>query len=135
MPGLVFQANAIKVVNNGGGYPTKTIMQEIEVGPLKTKKKIRRRMISAKKVKGSDYIVFNCPRCGKRNKSCIYNAKGQTEDGRLSFKCNGCYSEVEVQRPMSQISRPENTIEKPTVLNPAGLRPGTILGPDGKPVR
>jgi transcription elongation factor Elf1 len=135
MPGLVFQTTAVKVINNGGGYPTKTITQEIEIGPLKEKKKIRRRMISAKRVKGSDYIVFNCPRCNKRNKKCVYDAKGQTEDGRLSFKCHSCYSEVEVQRPMSQISQPiPEPIHSPFV-NKAGLKPGTILGPDGRPAR
>jgi len=79
--------------------------------------------------KGTDYVVFKCPapRCGKRNKRPVYEAKAQTKDGRLSFKCNGCYREIEVQRPIQNIQIPEPMIE-------GQIRPGTLFDPNGRPI-
>lgn len=131
MPGLIFQTNAEKIVNKGGGYPTKTFRQEIILNDvLKTKKTILRHVISTKRNPGSDYVVFTCPApdCGQRNRRSVYEAKGQTKDGRLSFKCHKCYREIEVQRPMSLVTE---TIKIP---QPQEIRPGTLLGPNGLPI-
>ena len=132
MPGIIFQTNAVKVVNKGGGYPTKTFKEEISLGPLDPKKVIHRHMISTKKEKGTEYVVFHCPApdCHKRNRRSVYEAKAQTQDGRLSFKCNKCYREIEVQRPMSQIEKP---VPVP-IPDARGFRPGTLLGPNGRPI-
>jgi hypothetical protein len=132
MTGIVFQTNAEKIVNRGGGYPTKTVRTEISgVQSLVSRRKfIKQRMISTVKAKGSDYVVFTCPApdCKRRNKKSVYEAKAQTKDGRLSFKCIGCYREIEVQRPIAHI-------ESPTpVTSPEGFRPGTLFGPNGRPI-
>lgn len=134
MPGIILQTNAIEVVNKGGGFPTKTFYEEIETGFLRGKKKIARHMESAKKLPGTDYIVFKCPApdCGQRNKQSAYRTKGQTKDGRLSFICNKCRREIEVQRPMGQVLKiavpPRTEAQRP-------VAPGVILGANGLPMR
>ena len=141
MSGLVFQTHALEVKNMGGGFPTKTFIREVEVEsgdalvPKTEKKKVRQRMISTKRVPGSDYVIFNCPvpKCGKRNKKSVYEAKGRTQDGRLVFKCHSCRNEIEVQRPFSHI--PDEKKTSVVIPNSQGMMPGTILGADGKPLR
>jgi hypothetical protein len=131
MNGIVLQTNAVKVVNREGGYPTKTFREEIKTTvPMPKPITIKKRMISTVKAKGTDYVIFVCPApsCGKRNKRSVYEAKAQTQDGRLSFKCNGCYREIEVQRPMQDIHIPE------PMIHDRGIRPGTLFGPNGKPI-
>jgi len=52
--------------------------------------------------KASDYVVFHCPWCEKRNKQSIHAAKGW--DGNresYSYGCNGCGRAVEVLRPLA----------------------------------
>jgi hypothetical protein len=125
MPVIVLQTNAIKVVNREGGYPTKTFREESVGGrPLK------RRMVSTIRAKGTDYVVFVCPApsCGKRNKRSVYEAKGQTDDGRLSFKCNGygCGREIEVQRPIQDIHIPQPMIQG------SEIKPGILYGANGR---
>ena len=131
MPVIIFQTNALKIDNMGGGYPTKELKDEVFISALEPKKIIRRRVIATKRQPGSDYVVFNCqgPDCGKRNRQSVYAAKGQTKDGRLSFKCNGCRREHEVQRPIANEKDTMITIPKPE-----RLMPGTLLGPDGRPI-
>jgi hypothetical protein len=133
MTGIVLQTNAVKVENHGGGYPTKMIHEEIDAG-MGIKKKITRRMISTKKIQGTDYVVFICPApdCGKRNRKSVYEAKASTGDGRLSFKCHACRREVEVQKPMGQMLTVKQEEKPPTAPQ---FKPGTILGPDGLPAR
>ena len=132
MTGIILQTNAVKIDNRGGGFPTKMLRQEIDLpGPLPRKKTITRRMVSAKRLPGSDYVVFNCPApgCGKRNRRSIYEAKGQTKDNRLSFKCNKCYREVEVQKPLGHI------LSSGVSTAAASQSSGLILDPAGRPVR
>jgi hypothetical protein len=132
MPGIVFQANAEKIVNRPGGYPTTTVRKELDgIQSLVSRKKvIKHRMVSIVRAKGSDYVVFTCPApdCKRRNKKSVYEAKAQTGDGRLSFKCVGCYREIEVQRPIANIESPS------PVTSPEGFRPGTLFGPNGRPI-
>jgi len=97
MPGVILQATALKVVNKGGGYVTKTVVEETE-DKLGRKSRSHKHLRSRERAKGSDYIVFNCPGCGTRNKRSIYDVKGRAGDS-LSFTCHGCYKEIEVARP------------------------------------
>ena len=54
-----------------------------------------------KKVEGSDYVVFNCPACGQRNKKCISQAREmRKEDLALFLKCNHCVRVIEVTPPL-----------------------------------
>jgi hypothetical protein len=136
MPGIILQTNAVDVVNKGGGFPTKTFRKEIFVGPLKRKRVVSQKMVSTKKMPGTDYVVFNCPApgCGQRNKKSVYEAKAQTADGRLSFKCSHCYREIEVQRPMSQLlSEKDKPQTSSRIVNPGNS--GLLVGSDGKPIR
>lgn len=87
MSGLVVQAVAIKLVNKRGGY------------------------YKGKHVTGSDYAVFECPRCGHRNNACVYSAESTaTPEGRIPFKCHMCRVTVEVAAPFSKqlIVKPED---------------------------
>ena len=133
MPGIVLQTNAVKVVNKGGGFPTKMFREEVQTG-INRKHTFTRRMVSTIKNPGTDYVVFVCPApdCGSRNRKSVYEAKGQTKDGRLSFKCHKCYREVEVQKPMDHILSAQRTLE--AVKKSPTFRPGTILSPDGRPI-
>lgn len=136
MPGIILQTNAVKIVNRGGGFPTKMFREEIEFGILRIKKKITRRMVSTKHLPGTDYVVFVCPApdCGNRNRRSVYEAKAQTKDGRLSFKCNRCYREIEVQRPMSNILSAKPQPQAAPAAGPP-VRPGVILGLNGLPMK
>jgi hypothetical protein len=119
MAGIILQTHAVAIDNHGGGIPTKTIRQEFS-NRFGLKKVFKQRMVSKTKAPGSDYVIFNCSRCGARNRQCVYQAKGQVGES-LSFKCNRCLVEVEVSKPIDL----SNVIQKPEP--PKGL-----YGPNGK---
>lgn len=115
MSGVILRGKALKIVNKGGGRKCTT--EKLGGG--------RRRIKLGDKQKGTDYIVFNCPGCGKRNKQSAYQCKGRAGNS-LSFKCNGCLREIEVEAP----------IPVPALIIGANA-PGVgsaLLGPDGRPL-
>lgn len=112
MSDLVFQTKAVKVVNKGGGHITKTIKEERKT-PTGRILSRHRHIESIDRIAGSDYVVFNCKRCGARNKRCVYEVKASTADGALSFKCNRCRTENEVSRPHPGIIVPGQIEKKP----------------------
>lgn len=79
MSGLVLQTQAVKVLTQQGFVHPKT----------------------KKRVRGSDYVVFNCPGCGRRNKQCVHQVLYAMSSGELVFRCNqfGCGREIEVRKP------------------------------------
>ena len=50
--------------------------------------------------KHSDYVVFCCPLCGKRNKQCVIEARYRTAEMAYGYTCNKCCAQVEVKRPL-----------------------------------
>lgn len=50
----------------------------------------------------SDYTVFQCPGCSRRNKQSLYEARYKTPEMRIGFKCKGCGAIVEVILALSQ---------------------------------
>lgn len=84
MSGIITQTRALKIRNYGGGVKT-------------------RKDYLPQKQKGSDYVIFNCPACGQRNKKCIYEYRYSTADGKVSFRCSHCYREVEVSKPAGNL--------------------------------
>jgi predicted RNA-binding Zn-ribbon protein involved in translation (DUF1610 family) len=115
MTGIILQGKAIKVVNKGGGRKCKTI--NLGGG--------RRQMLIGNKEKGTDYVVFECPGCGQRNKRSAYQVKGSSGT-HLSFKCHRCYREIEVAPPT----------DSKIILDPRFVpRTGSgIVGLDGRPL-
>lgn len=109
MSTLRVRAFAEKVVNKGGGIKgiNKVVVKEMEI---KTKDKdgkdvsfnqpYTERVHEDVKTTGSDYVVFICPKCGKRNKRCAYDAKTEDKGKYLLFRCNSCLIDVEVSRPV-----------------------------------
>jgi len=120
--GITVLTHALKVVRKPGGFPTKTVKEVISI-PGARKIFSRTRMRAKERQPGSDYTIFNCPLCNKRNSACVYAAKEKSQDGRLVFRCNGCYSDVAVQRPIGDIKQDSEA------------RPPVLLGPDGKQIR
>lgn len=104
MTQLVFQTQAIKIRKKPGFISPQT----------------------GKRVPGSDYAVFKCPGCLKRNNQCVVNALYQMDDGVLVFRCNqGCGREIEVSKPQGEapkrtlIATPEEfEREKKRTLSP-----------------
>lgn len=99
MSELVVQTRAIEVKRAPGGRKTKLI--EKTVGKLGIMRKYETR-----KVSGSDYVIFNCPKCGQRNKSVVYEAldsfkEDEKSEAILTFVCKGrgCFQAVEVLPP------------------------------------
>jgi DNA-directed RNA polymerase subunit M/transcription elongation factor TFIIS len=124
MPGIVVRGKALKIVNKGGGRVTKTVVNKV-VNPVTNKEeRSHQHMVSRERVPGSDYVVFNCPSCGQRNKRCLYEMKGRAGMS-LSFKCHRCYNEVEVAPP----DKP-NTIIMGTA-DPM-IQRSPLVGPDGR---
>ncbi len=115
MSGIVLRGKALKVVNKGGGRKCRT---EKMGGGIE-------RSFTGKLEKGTDYIVFNCPGCGQRNKRSAYEAKGASGES-ISFKCHGCYREIEVAKPQST----------PIILDPnsPAISKSGLVGPDGRPI-
>ena len=97
MPGIILQGTALKVVNKGGGFPTKTVV-DITKDELGAEHRSHRHLQSRNRIKGSDYVIFMCPGCGKRNKQSVYQMKGRAGQS-LSFKCNKCCREIELTPP------------------------------------
>jgi hypothetical protein len=89
MTGIILQTRAIKIENRGPCLVSK----EINLGNGWHKN------LPPEKHTGTDYIVFNCPKCGRRNKQSMYDSKGAAGDS-VSFKCKMCRIEVEVARPV-----------------------------------
>jgi hypothetical protein len=104
MSELVLSARAIEIQNNGGGKFSKIVREysKDEFG----RKRYRLRQDTLKST-GSDYVVFECPRCGKRNNQSMYQAVGPVGDTVL-FRCNatGCRQKVEVAKPRPPIIIP-----------------------------
>lgn len=115
MSGVILQGQALKIVNKGGGRKCRT---ENLGGGL-------RRMLIGDRQKGTDYIVFNCPGCGKRNKQSAYQVRGRAGSS-LSLRCSGCYREIELAPPKAV-----NTL---IVSAAAPGIPSALLGPTGQPV-
>jgi len=118
MPGIILSTQCEKVVNKGGGRPTKTVAETIR-DAFGREHHSHKHLQSRKCVSGTDYVVFKCPGCGSRNRQSAYRVKGSVGK-TLSFKCNRCYREIEVARPTSQVP---NIIVAPTVQQgpPIGL--------------
>jgi predicted RNA-binding Zn-ribbon protein involved in translation (DUF1610 family) len=134
MPELHVQTNALKIVNKGGGYKGKSKYEihEEEITlpgsdgkPIKRMEKVLERKRYEEKTTGSDYIVFNCPNCGARNKRCAYDAKVQDKGSVLEFRCHKCRYLVDVKRPINII-----TTDEAIIYNPTGL-----VGLDGKEIK
>ena len=89
MTQLVFQTQAIKITTKRGFISPET----------------------GKRVKGSDYVVFKCPGCHRRNNQCVVNCLYQMDDGMLVFRCNqGCGREIEVSKPQAKDQVPERIL-------------------------
>ncbi len=87
MTQLVFQTQAIKITTKRGFISPQT----------------------GERVPGSDYAIFKCPGCLKRNNQCVVNCLYQMDDGVLVFRCNqGCGREIEVSKP--QAKAPEQAL-------------------------
>jgi hypothetical protein len=116
MPGIIVQSRAIKIVNRGGGRKCKTV--RLGNG--------RHTTYVSDKQPGTDYIVWNCRACGKRNKRSAYDIRGASGEA-VAIKCNGCLIENEVFKPTST----------PIILDPNSPAqvPSGLVGPDGKPLR
>jgi DNA-directed RNA polymerase subunit M/transcription elongation factor TFIIS len=129
---IIMKAVAIKIVNRGGGTmfrlvkdkvksvepsddATKQVDAEIEQAEAqirqvqldsgKTAPSERMLHTYAKTDTGSDYVIFRCPSCGRRNNQCAYdmlNYKPANEDV-IPFKCKVCRRTVEVSRPPAEI--------------------------------
>ena len=125
MPGIILSTQCERLVNKGGGYPTKTVTEEVK-DPFGRKHKYHKHYEARKKLPGTDYVIFNCPGCGKRNKRSAYEVKGSVGN-MLSFKCNGCRREIEVARTTAPVP---NIIVAPTA--PAPLT--GILDARGRPI-
>jgi predicted RNA-binding Zn-ribbon protein involved in translation (DUF1610 family) len=114
MTGIILQGKSLKIVNKGGGRKCTT--ENLGGG--------RRRTQYGPKTKGTDYVVFDCPGCGKRNKQSAYKCKGRAGNS-LSFKCNKCYREIEVAAPIES----KIILDANSPAQKAGL-----VGPDGRPI-
>lgn len=115
MSGVILQGKSLKVVNKGGGHKTKT--EKIGRGRYTT--------TVGEKQKGTDYIIFICPGCDRRNRQSAYAAKGASGES-ISFKCWWCRREIEIAKPT----------HTKIILDPNSPAKGIgLVGPDGKPVR
>ena len=104
MSELVLQTRALEIENKGGGKFRKIVREEVK-DPFG--RKGYRMRENTYKAAGSDYAVWNCPRCGKRNRQSMYQACGPVGDTVL-FRCNstGCRQQCEVARPRPAIIVP-----------------------------
>jgi hypothetical protein len=115
MPGIIVLTKAIKVVNKGGGRKCRTV----KLGGGKCTEYL------SDKQPGTDYIIFNCRACGKRNKRSAYDVRGASGEA-IAIKCNKCLTENEVLKPTST----------PIILDPnSPAQSSGLVGPDGKPLR
>lgn len=134
MSGIILETTALSIRNKGGGWKTRNayrpvtyIKPKINKDGTVTPQEVegRQKFQEARKDTGSDYVVFNCPGCKKRNKRCAYEAKGVTAAGAISFLCNGCSREIEVAKPAGPM------IQVPTLANAPG---GHLVDPAGRPL-
>jgi predicted RNA-binding Zn-ribbon protein involved in translation (DUF1610 family) len=121
MPGIVLQTRAIEIQNHGGGFKQFTRVETFKHGFIEKRRHVHK--VSKERQPGSDYVVFCCPDCGKRNRQSMYQVKGKAGES-LSFKCNGCRREVEVSKPQEAIIVPGINIPEHTGL----------YGPNDKPL-
>lgn len=131
------QTYADKIVNKGGG--TKSGSKWEPLTREENKEEIRRSMMKVfgedgkktlqcwrkvrteTKATGTDYIVFHCQKCNKRNKQVAYNAKTEDKGSVLVFRCNGCRMLNEVKRPIDLTTSDEQLVHLPTgILNAQG---------------
>lgn len=123
MSEIVLRTKALKIVNKGSGIVTKTIVESnpdpITGKPIKTHRHVQ----SREPMPASDYVVFNCESCGKRNRRCVYDSKGRSGVS-LHFRCNGCLTENEVAPPVSGNS-----------LSISPSESSFLVGADGRPLR
>ncbi len=97
MSRLILRVTADAVVNKGGGIKDRKI-RDLPDNKIKFQRK---------KDTGSDYVVFHCPRCGKRQKRCVWDCKYTTDSGELIFGCNqGCDIDIEVAHPPKKEDKP-----------------------------
>jgi len=123
MPGIILSTQCEKLVNKGGGYPTKTVTEEVK-DPFGRKHKFHKHYEARKKFPGTDYVIFICPGCHSRNKRSAYEVKWSASQ-KISFKCHGCYNYVEVNR------------ESPLIIPEHGSSIGPPIGlvdPRGRPL-
>lgn len=139
MADIRLQTHAIKVVNKGGGWKGKTeIVEEEKEQPssgeggavVMQKVKVQKKVYKEIRTSGSDYIVFNCPACGERNKRCAYDAivesapkdkpivlpdmrkqMGPDKESVLAFRCHKCYRMIEVKKPIN-LTMPDDLLVK-----------------------
>lgn len=126
MSGIILSGKCEKVVNKGGGFPTKTVREEIK-NAFGIARQVHHHYMSVKKMKGTDYIIFNCPGCGKRNRQSAYRVKGSAGNA-LAIKCNGCCREIELARP--PVVPTTDIIVAPT----SPKLPSGLVDPSGRPI-
>jgi transcription elongation factor Elf1 len=80
MSSLILPTIAMKVINKRGGIETRR----------------RAGWGFYRKVSGSDYVVFVCPHCSRRNKRSIHEAISQLP-GLAEFKCKICRGRSQVR--------------------------------------
>jgi hypothetical protein len=136
------QTNADKIVNKGGGIKSGSTWEPLtdEVKREETRRSMVkiigedgrptmqcwRKLRTEQKTTGTDYIVFHCQKCGKRNKQSAYDAKDTEDKGSiLVFRCNGCRILNEVKRPIGLATPDESLIRLS----------GGLLDSQGKVVR
>jgi hypothetical protein len=131
MSGIILKTTAIKIVNKGGGFKTK-MKKDVVKDAMGHEHTYTHQVISANRIKGTDYVVFNCPApgCGKRNKKSMYEAKAVTKDKELSFICYNCRREIEVAKPKPKPAAVD-LITSPDIQAP---KYSGLLGPDGRPI-
>jgi phage terminase large subunit GpA-like protein len=86
---IILRTTAIKITNKGGGVQRRIDRKE---GVAKSSTDT-----------GSDYVTFVCPypKCGHRNKLCMYQAENYVpaNEDRIPFRCKMCRHIIEVERP------------------------------------
>jgi hypothetical protein len=107
---------ADKIINYGPGWKSQKEWRTTKEMVQGKEEDVHELVRVEKYTKGSDYIVFICPVCEKRNKQVVYNAS-QEEEGRiLVFRCNGCLRHVEVKRPINVSLSDDNMVHLPGPL-------------------
>ena len=105
--------------------PTRTLRRESPRSTVFMKMMETVHQVASQKVKGMDYVVFNCPGCRARNKQAVILAKGVAGED-LAFICNRCCREIEVSKPSHPV---------PEIIVPgAPAKPSGLVGPTGQPL-
>jgi predicted RNA-binding Zn-ribbon protein involved in translation (DUF1610 family) len=92
MSKIIRQATALKITNKGGGTMRRLVPTEGDGTKVD---------VMEKRDTGSDYVVFLCPNCGRRNKMCVFESENyhDVRNDRIPFKCKICRTLTEVTRP------------------------------------